>query len=84
MVDETGLSLKEVVEKTEIAVRSMREIISATEQENDAINQMLIGVDQISNVVQSNSAAAEESAATAEELSAQAVSLKSLVGSFKF
>lgn len=84
MVDETGLSLKEVVEKTEIAVRSMREIISATEQENDAINQMLIGVDQISKVVQSNSAAAEESASTAEELSAQAVSLKSLVGSFKF
>ncbi|MDW2798627.1 methyl-accepting chemotaxis protein [Clostridium boliviensis] len=84
MVDETGLSLKDVVEKTEIAVRSMREIIIATEQEYDSINQMLIGVDQISNVVQSNSAAAEESAATSEELSAQAVSLKSLVGSFKF
>lgn len=84
MVDETGSSLKEVVKITETAVKSMREIISATEQENDAISQMLIGVDQISNVVQSNSAAAEESAATAEELSAQAVSLKSLVGSFKF
>lgn len=84
MVDETGYSLKEVVEKTETAVRSMREIITATEQENDAINQMLIGIDQISKVVQSNSAAAEESAATAEELSAQAVSLKLLVDSFNY
>ncbi|MBE5982843.1 MAG: methyl-accepting chemotaxis protein, partial [Paenibacillaceae bacterium] len=84
MVDETGYSLKEVVEKTETVVRSMREIIAATEQENDAINQTLIGIDQISKVVQSNSAAAEESAATAEELSAQAVSLKLLVDTFNF
>ena len=84
MVDKTGVSLKEVVEKTEIAVKSMRAIITATEQESDAINQMLLGVDQIATVVQSNSAAAEESAATAEELSAQAVSLKNLLYAFKF
>ncbi|MEG1103611.1 MAG: methyl-accepting chemotaxis protein, partial [Oscillospiraceae bacterium] len=41
------------------------------------------GIDQISAVVQTNSATAEESAAASEELSGQAVMLKQLVGKFK-
>ena len=40
-------------------------------------------MDQISSVVQTNSATAEESAAASEELSGQAVILKELVGQFK-
>ena len=42
------------------------------------------GVDQISSVVQNNSATAEESAAASEELSGQAQLLKDLVAKFKF
>jgi len=42
-----------------------------------------LGVDQISGVVQTNSATAEESAAASEELSGQAQALKVLVGKFK-
>lgn len=41
-----------------------------------------IGVDQISNVVQNNSATSEQSAAASEELSSQANMLKELVKSF--
>ena len=40
-------------------------------------------VTQISEVVQTNSAASEECSATSEELSAQAESLNQLVGHFK-
>ena len=40
-------------------------------------------MDQISSVVQTNSATAEESAAASEELSSQAQILKSLVSRFK-
>ena len=40
------------------------------------------GVSQISEVVQSNSAAAQQSSATSEELSAQAATLDELVGQF--
>ena len=40
------------------------------------------GVSQISEVVQSNSATAEESSATSQELSAQAVALDELIGQF--
>ncbi|MBR3562145.1 MAG: methyl-accepting chemotaxis protein, partial [Oscillospiraceae bacterium] len=40
------------------------------------------GIDQISSVVQTNSATAEESAAASEELSGQANLLKELIGRF--
>ena len=46
------------------------------------MEQAEVGVNQISEVVQSNSALAEESSATSEELSAQAFSLNDLVGKF--
>ncbi|MPM95632.1 hypothetical protein SDC9_142787 [bioreactor metagenome] len=45
---------------------------------------MSLGVEQISSVVQNNSATSEESAAASEEMSAQAQMLKELVGQFKF
>ena len=40
------------------------------------------GVNQISEVVQSNSASAEETSATSQEISAQATTLDELVGKF--
>ena len=42
-----------------------------------------MGLDQVSQVVQSNSATAEESAAASQELSGQAEILKEMVGAFK-
>lgn len=46
------------------------------------MEQAEVGVTQISEVVQSNYASAEESSATSEELSAQAYSLNEVVGKF--
>ena len=47
-----------------------------------AVEQADIGIGRISEVVQSNSAAAEESSATSQELSAQAMSMHELVSRF--
>ena len=47
-----------------------------------AMEQAEAGVSQIAEVVQNNSATAEESSATSEELSAQAISMSELVGRF--
>ena len=47
-----------------------------------AVEQADIGITRISEVVQSNSAAAEESSATSQELSAQAMSMHDLVSRF--
>ena len=49
-----------------------------------AVEQADEGIARISEVVQSNSAAAEESSATSQELSAQAMSMHELVSRFKF
>ena len=47
------------------------------------ISQVTQGIEQISDVIQTNSATAEESAAASKELSNQALILKKMVGGFK-
>ena len=47
------------------------------------LKQVESGIDQISVVVQNNSASAEESSAVSEELLAQATSLDTMIGNFK-
>ena len=49
---------------------------------SDLIKQITLGIDQISAVVQTNSATSEQSAAASQELSSQANVLKGLVGQF--
>jgi len=79
---ETEHSLQMVVASAQKAMEAVALISSATEEEAEAAAQVSSGIDQISNVVQTNSATAEESAAASEELSSQASLLKELVGKF--
>lgn len=53
------------------------------EDQTEAMHQAEMGVNQISEVVQSNAATAQEASATSEELSAQSTMLDELVGQFK-
>ena len=48
-----------------------------------AMEQINAGIDQVAQIVQHNSATAEESAASSEEMSAQAVSLEELINEFR-
>ncbi|MEG0614975.1 MAG: methyl-accepting chemotaxis protein [Oscillospiraceae bacterium] len=57
-------------------------IASDSNKQAQSAAQITTGIDQISSVVQTNSATAEESAAASEELSSQATLLKQLVGKF--
>ena len=52
-------------------------------EESSGLQQIVTRVNDISSVVQSNSATSQESAAASEELSAQAQVLKDLTGNFK-
>lgn len=83
IADETALSLLNVVGASEDTVKVVDLITNAAEEQSDAISQVTLGMDQISSVVQTNSATAEESAAASEELSGQADILTKLVGQFK-
>lgn len=83
LVDETANTLKSVEERAMGMTHLVNEIAQASNEQADAILQTTQGVDQISSVVQTNSATAEESAAASEELTGQAQILKQLVGKFK-
>lgn len=83
LTNQTASSLQVAVDKTEAASTKVVQIADASEQQAGIIVQITTGVDQISSVVQLNSATAEESAAAAEELSSQAQTFKQLVSRFK-
>lgn len=83
LVADTAKSLLSVVDGAREATRMVDLISVASVEQASSIEQVTLGIDQISNVVQTNSATAEESAAASEELSGQAQMLKSLVSTFK-
>ncbi|WP_312640487.1 methyl-accepting chemotaxis protein [Hydrogenoanaerobacterium sp.] len=83
LADDAANSLSTVVEGAVGIIDSLNKISSASTEQALSINQVTQGIDQISSVVQTNSATAEESAAASEELTGQAQMLKQLVDKFK-
>lgn len=83
ITNSTADSLLEVTKVVESAVGIVSECMQMSESQAEAMDEINAGIEQISNVVQSNSAAAEENSATSEELSAQAISLSELVAGFE-
>ena len=79
----TAESLSKVVEEVRVAAATVDKIADAAEEQAGAVEQVTVGVDQISDVVQTNSATSEESAAASAELSHQAEILKDLVARFR-
>lgn len=80
---ETAASLHEVVSGINESGRLASEISSSSERQNTAISQINDGINQVAQVVQQNSVAAEELAATSEEMNGQADMLEELVSKFK-
>ncbi|EOS64845.1 methyl-accepting chemotaxis protein [Oscillibacter sp. 1-3] len=83
---ETVAKVTEALEQTSESAghvtAQMDIVVEAVEKQTAALVQVTEGVDQISSVVQTNSATAQESAAASQELSAEAASLKQLVDQF--
>lgn len=75
-------SIEEVVEGVRMIAESSSELSKISADQAAAMGQAETGVEQISEVVQSNSASAEESSATSQELAAQAISMTELVAKF--
>ena len=80
---ETTEYLDKVVAGIEKIMDAMTDVRKTSDQQTSAMNDIEISVQQISHVVESNSASAEEGSATSEELSAQAENLRSLIGRFR-
>jgi methyl-accepting chemotaxis protein len=63
--------------------KSLEIINEASQRQNISMAEITTGIGQLSNVVQSNSATAEETAASSEEMSAQANILNNVIAQFK-
>lgn len=82
IVEEAAEALNSSVDVTNQAIRLINEIWTASTEQAAMIEQVNTGVDQISSVVQTNSATAEQSAASSEELNGQATALQNLTSKF--
>lgn len=83
IANKTNGAFEALAGKVAEVVSTVNAISVASEEQAHSISQITIGVEQISSVVQINSATSEESAAASEELSAQAHALNTLVGQFQ-
>lgn len=82
LADQSAQAAVDTRELIEASIREVSEGNSAAGHASDSIESVVEGIKQISGVIQSNAATAEEASATSEELSAQATMLDELVGQF--
>ena len=83
IASETASALNAINEKIGKVTGMIAEIASSSGEQASAVAQVSLGMTQIAEAVQTNSATAEESAAASEELSAQASLLKESVARFR-
>ncbi|HMM07156.1 MAG TPA: methyl-accepting chemotaxis protein [Clostridiales bacterium] len=79
IAEETAKAMLAVVNGASVIPVMIDEIAVASNQQTDAANQIMGNIEEISNVVETNSATAEESAAASEALSGQGQVLRDLV-----
>ena len=80
---ETNDAMQEVMAELDQIIQEVANIRTASDRQAVSVNNIKKGVEDINDVIQSNSAAAEETSATSEELSASATTLNELLEHFK-
>ena len=80
---ETSKSLSEIVSGINESSQLVGDIAHLSEAQTLSIEHVNVGIDQVAQVVQQNSATAEESAAASEEMSSLSTTLQELILQFK-
>ena len=80
---ETNDAMQEVMAELDQIIQEVANIRTASDRQAVSVSNIKKGVEDINDVIQSNSAAAEETSATSEELSASATTLNELLEHFK-
>ena len=83
IVDQTAQSLVNVVEGAKDVAVFVERISTASKNQKDTLERLTVGVNQISSIIQENSAMAEASAAASVQLFQQANTLRQLVDVFE-
>lgn len=82
VADRAVASIEAVVEGIREVANSSKELSAASMNQAATMKEAEEGVNQISDVIQTNAAVAEESSATSQELSSQAAALDALIAKF--
>jgi methyl-accepting chemotaxis protein len=80
---ETAASLDEIVQGINESNKIISEIARSSQEQSMAISQIDVGLSDVTQVVQQNSATAQESAAASQQMSGQASLLETLIAKFK-
>ena len=83
IMQRTMQSIGIVISGIQALAESTKEISTLSTSQAEAMKQLEIGVEQISEVIQNNSAAAQETSATSQELFAQSTTLEESVNQFE-
>ena len=83
IVGKVNGSLQSVVEISAKNADKIANVQSISASQSEAMEQVTVNIGQVAQVVQHNSATAQESAASAEEMSSQSMTLQDLVSQFK-
>lgn len=82
VADRAVSAIESVVEGIREVATSSKELSAVSAKQAMTMKEAEAGINQISDVIQTNAAVAQESSATSQELSAQAASLDSLIAKF--
>ena len=80
---ETAAQLEEVADTSKIITREVTGIAETLETQTAEIKQINLGIEQINDVVQTNSATSQECAAASEQMSDEADGLREMIRKFK-
>lgn len=80
---QTAAQLEEVAENSKLITTEVTNIAETLETQTTEIKQINEGIEQINDVVQTNSATSEECAAASQEMSNEAESLREMIRKFK-
>jgi methyl-accepting chemotaxis protein len=83
LVESTASQLNEIVTGSSQVAGLAEEVATAGREQTQGLEQISLGLSQIDQVTQSNTASAEESASASEELSSQAQQVKAMLARFK-
>lgn len=81
--EESAQILRSIEEKAGLVNQIITEVTLSSSQQSSSVEEFTRNLARVSDVVQSNSATAEESAAASAELSAQAAALNKEIGRFR-
>ena len=83
IVEKVNISLQSVVEIAQKSAADIADLQSMSDQQSSAMTQIYNDIDQVAQIVQQNSATAQQSAAASVEMSTQASMLQDFITQFK-